>query len=485
MKTEKVLPPHSKESEMMVLGCALSSQTHLRIVCERMDDSDFHFAEHKTIFRVLKRFYDSEKPADIHLLCEELKKLDKLKAIGGPAYLTTLAQYAGTSAYIEQYTEELKTLRSKRDFLNTVHELSEEAQSNAIDLDQVLDLAQQRLSKIGKNISQENVATIGNILTEKRKQKNSYLEKLQSRWEVFSKTGKPHIPGIPTGFTALDELATVLENTHLVIVAGRPSMGKTAFALNIAANLCFEQSMEVAIFSLEMDSEQLAERLLAIDTGVPIQSLKRGTLKEKDFLRVMDASKRLQDSPLFIHEHNCASVSQLVSRARQLKEKQNIRLLIIDYLQLLSSGGRHDSRQYEIADISRRLKMLAQELEIPIICLAQLSRKVEDRQDKRPLLSDLRDSGGIEQDADVVLFLYRRDYYDPMDKPGAAEVKVAKNRHGACGTVDLAFKKETGKFQNLDPLSCETPANEMGLNSVNKTKNGSFAWMVLNHRRSM
>lgn len=460
MTTQTKIAPHSKESEMMVLGCMLTNINALNIAAESLDDSDFFFNEHKIIFHVLKSTYKADKPADVHLVFEELKRRNELEDVGGAAYITTLAQYAGTSAYVEEYVEKLKEMRMLRDIIHA----SQEVQKDSFELAdpvKIINKLKNRIENIEKNKgdSKSEIAHIGEIINGTKSQIDNrpFLEKISERQSFYEAHGKAYLTGIPTGFIDLDSKATPLEDTNLIIVAARPAMGKTALGMNIASYTCFEKNMPVGVVSLEMGRDQLLERLISSRTRIPGENIKRGILKNEEMKKIKEEAERISESPFFIIDRGCHTIQQVVSMARKLKDSKDIKLLVVDYLQLLGSGGSSDSRQYEVAEISRSLKLLAMELKIPILCIAQLSRKVEDRTDKKPLMSDLRDSGQIEQDADAILFIYRRDYYDPTDKPNQAELLLKKNRHGPEVTLNLHFDKEYGKFSNLAPLK---PAGE-------------------------
>ena len=461
-ETKVKTPPNSKDSEMIVLGCMLTSINALNVAADALDDSDFYYTEHKTIFRIIKGLYRSNKPADVHLVSEELKRQDKLEGIKGFGYLATLAQFAGTSAHIEAYVEELKEMRMRRD---TIH-LSQEVLNDSFDLADPIRIIEKLKNGIGnieknKGDSKSEVSQVGEILSGEKSQidNRTFLEKISERQSFYEAHGKPYLTGIPTGFIDLDSKAAPLEDTNLIIVAARPAMGKTALGMNIASHTCFEKNMPVGVVSLEMGRDQLLERLISSRTGIPGESIKRGMLKNEEMKKIKEEAERISDNPFFIIDRGCHTIQQVVSTARKLKDSKDIKLLVLDYLQLLGSGAPSDSRQYEVAEISRNLKVLAMELKIPILCIAQLSRKVEERTDKKPLMSDLRDSGQIEQDADAILFIYRRDYYDKNDKPNEAELLLKKNRHGSEVDIRLQFNKECGTFSNLAPINQQNTFN--------------------------
>lgn len=458
-KSSARIPPHSKEAEMMVLGCMLTNINSLNTSVDILSDADFYFNEHRFIFDAMKFLYKADKPADVHLVAEELKRRDKLTSVGGVGYLTTLAQYAGTSAHIEHYSSLVHDKAILRRMIRTAQEIENEALNEPEDVFTALDDAQQKLFQI----SQSNRATVGlnvpDILSGvKAESEMPYLKALEKRQEEYQ--NKPHgdlgITGLATHYVDLDKLINGLGKSNLIILAARPAMGKTLFALNVAANIAVQNKKSVGIFSLEMSAEQLLHRLICAHAEVSSEKIATGSLDGSEYQSVVAAVHEFQKHNIVIDDQPGIKITDLRARARRMKEAYNIDLLVIDYLQLLSGSNttrNMDSRQHEISEISRLLKNLARELDIPIICLSQLSRRVEERTGHRPMMSDLRESGSIEQDADVIIFMLRRDYYDPMDKPGQAELIIAKNRHGSIGNVNLTFLKEYVKFTNFSPES--------------------------------
>lgn len=446
--------PHSKESEMMVLGCMLTSINALNIAADNLDDADFYFTEHKIIFQILKTAYKNDKPADVHLICEELKRQDKLKAVGGAAYVTTLAQYAGTSAYIEEYADIVKSKSLLRSMINAAQIVEKKALEEPEDVHITLDDAQQLFFKISQSVNTSTGIIIRDILNGLKAESGSpFLKELQERQERFHQKGPQEhgITGIPTHFIDLDKMINGFNNSNLMILAARPAMGKSALALNIAENICLKNNLPVGIFSLEMSAEQLVHRIVCSQSEVESDKIINGSLDGAEFQRIVSCVHQLQNHVLVIDDQPGLKITDLRARARRMKESYGIGMLIIDYLQLITGSGSYrgqENRQNEISEISRMLKNLARELNIPILCLSQLSRKVEERQGHRPMMSDLRESGSIEQDADIVMFLLRREYYDPHDKPGMAELIVAKNRHGGVGNINLTFRKEIAQFAN-------------------------------------
>lgn len=453
------VPPNSKESEMMVLGCMLTSINSLNIAADALDEQDFYFTEHKIIFQSLKGAYRNDKPADCHIIAEDLKRQNKLQAVGGVGYLTTLAQYAGTSAYIEEYVEIVKNKALLRRIILAAQEIEKQALDDPQDVRVCLDEAQASFFQIGQHTNKRDGVLVSEVLSGMQSQaKLPFLKELQERQERYLQRGAedPGITGLPTHYTDLDRMINGLGNSHLLILAARPAMGKTALAINIAEQVCFKSKMAVGIFSLEMTAEQLVHRLVCSQSEVESDKIRTGALSHEEFHRVVEAVSEMQEHVMVIDDQPGLKITDLRARARRMKESYDIKLLIIDYLQLISGSStsrNSDNRVNEISEISRMLKNLARELDVPVICLSQLSRKVEERTGHRPQMSDLRESGSIEQDADIIMLLLRREYYDPNDKPGQAELIVAKNRHGGVGSVNLTFRKEIGQFANYVPVA--------------------------------
>jgi replicative DNA helicase len=442
----------SQENEMMVLGSIVNNYEKSFSSLKLVYEEDFVDPKHKIIFRAIRQVSQEKEVVDVHLVATKLMEEGTLKDIGGAGYLMTLAQYAGTSAFVEEYCDDLRNLTVKRQIISLSNSISNDLKQGA-DSSKIIEKMKGKISEIEKKKGRDRgeISSIKEIIqgTKSQIDNRPFIEKIEERQSFYKTNGKAFLTGIPTGFCDLDKQAVILEDTSLIIVAARPAMGKTALALNISSHTCIENSMPVGIISLEMGRDQLLERLISSQTRISGEKIKRGTLTDEEFKKIALESEKMSDSKLFIVDRGCSTIQQVVSIARRLKDSRDIRLLAIDYLQLLGSGGSSDSRQYEVAEISRSLKILALELKIPILCVAQLSRKVEERNDKKPLVSDLRDSGQIEQDADAIVFLYRRSYYDKTDKPNEAELLLRKNRHGPEAEVKLYFDKECGAFSNL------------------------------------
>lgn len=450
--------PNSKESELIVLGSMLTNINSLNNISELLLEKDFFYLEHKIIFRTIQSLYKKDKPVDIHLLSEELKTLGQLDAIGGIPYLTSLVHYAGTALYIEEYAHLIKSKSILRQMIETSGNIRKKAMEGREDVNLLLEEAQVSFFAISQKTGRQSGFLISDLLSMSSSEKPlSYLDELEKRQALFQENGdRRTITGIASHFCDLDPLINGFSPSNLMILAARPAMGKTAFALNIAENLCLKENISVGIFSLEMTAEQVANRIICSQSEVDHQKILLGNLTGHEFQRIFEVVTKLQTGKhtIFIDDQPGLKITDLRARARRMKENYDIRFLIIDYLQLLSGSGSfrtQENRQNEISEISRTLKTLARELNIPILCLSQLSRKVEERANHRPMMSDLRESGSIEQDADLVMFLLRREYYDPHDKPGMAELIIAKNRHGSIGSVNLVFEKEFAKFRNYSP----------------------------------
>ncbi len=399
------MAPHSKESEMIVLGSMLTSINSLNIGADGLDENDFYFTEHKIIFQTLKTFYCNDKPADVHLIAEELKRQEKLKAIGGVGYLTTLAQYAGTSAFIEEYIELVRDKSILRRMINTAQDIERKALNNPEDVHILLDDAQARFFTISQSANSSAGVLIKDLLSgTKAASQLPYLKELQSKQEQFQKKGPEElgITGLPTHFVDLDKMINGLGQSNLMILAARPAMGKTALALNIAENVAFKNSLPVGIFSLEMTAEQLLHRMICSQSEVESDKIRTGALNGVEYQRIVAAVGSMMKGTVVIDDQPGLKITDLRARARRMKESHNIQLLVVDYLQLISGSGLSrtgENRQNEISEISRMMKTLARELNLPIICLSQLSRKVEERQGHRPMMSDLRESGCLTGDA--------------------------------------------------------------------------------------
>ncbi len=463
-KQQIKIAPNSKESEMMVLGSMLTKLASLNIAADLLHPADFYYSEHQSIFAVLKELYKKEKPADIHLVAEELKRLEKLEEIGGNAYLTTLAQYAGTAAYIEEYAELIKNKSILRRMIRAAQEIEKEALDDPSHVHAALDEAQAKFFAISQQTNLQAGVPLKDLLSGLKAESGlPYLKELETRQETFLEKGEEGLAftGVPSGFVDLDKVINGLAPSNLVICAARPAMGKTAFALNIAEHVCFHQQLSVGVFSLEMSADQVLNRMICSQSEVESKKILTGSLTGVEYQRVVETVNRMQSETMIIDDQPGLRVTDLRARARRMKEIHDVDLVVVDYLQLLSGAGM-ENRQQEISEISRMLKNLARELNVPVLCLCQLSRKVEERVGHRPMMSDLRESGAIEQDADIVMFLLRQEYYDENAPPGLGEVIIGKNRHGATGTVKVSYRKEFARFGNYSEAAATADGDEAG-----------------------
>lgn len=438
--------PHSPEAEMMVLGTMINNKKALIEASDILEESDFYNDSYRLLFKCLKGFGDKEKSTDIHLIAEELKRNLEFEIIGGFSGLMTLSDFASTSANIGEYCQIVKDKAKMRKGISIAQQLEYTLLQNPEDVYETLDNAQQDLFNINESFN-----NAGKLISEIIKEKK-IVEGITQRHEDYKIYGfnENAITGLRTGFNDLDKILDGLHNSNLYILAARPAMGKTALALNICSALS-QNRRAVGIFSLEMTGEQLTHRMICTESKIPSFKIKSGNLTDKEYKAVQEAAQKIHQLPLIVDATGNLKISEIRARARRMKSKYDISLLVIDYLTLIS-GSRAENKQVEVSEISKALKSLAKELNIPILCLSQLSRKVEERAGHRPMMSDLRDSGQIEADADVVMFLLRREYYDPNDKPGQAELIIGKNRHGEVGCIPLSFDKELVVFTDYIPL---------------------------------
>jgi len=434
------IPPHNDEAEKSVLGAVLVDPEVYYKVSEVLTAEDFYSDAHKEIFTAMTQLHLSSEPIDVITLSESLKRRKSLEAVGGRSYLALLSNIVPTSSNAVQYARIVAEKAQRRELISTASEIVEQSFTEKLDTQTVLDEAERSIFEIAKTTQKSDYEELKSVLARN-------IEVIQ---EVQANGGK--LPGLPTGYRDLDFKLAGLQNSDLVIVAARPSMGKTAFALNIAQNAALKQKSRVVIFSLEMSKVQLGQRLLAMESRVNSNNLRKGNLSDSDWSDINDALDKLSKADIIIDDTPGIGVMEVRNKCRRISAEKRIDLVVIDYLQMMSSDARSESRQQEVTAISRLLKQLARELECPVIVLSQLSRAVESRQgDHRPMLSDLRESGAIEQDADVVMFLYREDYYkkDEAEKTNICEVIVAKQRAGEIGTVKLTWIPNYTKFADM------------------------------------
>ncbi len=432
--------PHSIEAEQAVVGAMLIDKEAIVAASEMISREDFYQVSQGIIFEAMVELFNEGKPVDLVTLQERLKEKDVPEEVSTLKYLGELAMAVPTSVNVSSYARIVYEKSMMRKLIKTNEEIANTCYVGAEPMDVIMETTEKRIFELLQNRNTGDYVPIKEIV----------LNALD-RIEMASKS-KGTVTGIPTGFSDLDYKLSGLQPSDLILVAARPSMGKTAFVLNIAQHVAFKQEQSVAIFSLEMSKEQLVNRLFSLESHVDAQSLRTGNLKDADWEKLIESAGIIGKSHLIIDDTPGISVTELRSKCRKYKLEQDLKLIIIDYLQLMSGslGKRSDSRQQEISEISRSLKAIARELNVPVIALSQLSRAVEQRPDHRPMLSDLRESGAIEQDADVVMFIYRDDYYNKdTDTPNQAEINIAKQRNGPIGVVNLAWIPNYTKFANL------------------------------------
>ena len=431
------ISPQSVETEVAVLGSMLLDKEAIAIAVENIDSSYFYKEGHKKIFEAVVNLYDQNKPVDLVTLSNELKTKELLEEVGGVSYLTAIVNSVPTSANIQHYAHIVKEKAILRALIKNATQIIAQAYETQENVDELLDRAEQLIFEI----SERRITSVILSLKEIVKQSIDTIDKLYQK--------KSYITGIPTGFVDFDAKTAGFQNSDLIIVAGRPSMGKSSLVLSMAEHASLVEKVPVAFFSLEMSKGQLVQRMLCSCARVEAQKVRTGFLSPSDWPHLTLAAGRLSEANIFIDDTPAISILELRAKARRLKSKHNIGLIVLDYLQLMRGAGRTESRQQEISEISRSLKALARELNVPLIAVSQLSRAVESRVDRRPQLSDLRESGAIEQDADVVVLLLRKEYYGLEEYKGLAEVIIAKQRNGPTGSINLAFIKEYTRFENL------------------------------------
>ena len=435
--SEKI-PPHNAEAEKSALGAALLSKDALTDIIDAVTAADFYDAAHREIFSVMVDLFRNNVSVDIITVCEELKKRKALEAAGGRAYIAALSSEAPSTVNAGEYAKIVAEKAAMRRLIETAENIREKAYEESMEPSEILDFAEKGIFEIAQNRQTSDFSPIKEVLLENV----AMIDRaIQTKGQVI---------GLSTGFKRLDELTSGLQKSDLVIIAARPAMGKTAFALNVAQNAAIKSGASVLIFSLEMSKAQLGQRLLAMESRVEMQKLKTGNIERNDWDRINMALDSLSRANIHIDDTPGVSVLEMKNKCRRLKSEKGLDLIVIDYLQLMKAEGRADSRQQEISTLSRYLKLLAREMDCPVIVLSQLSRAPEQRQDHRPILSDLRESGSIEQDADIVMFLYRDDYYNKenSEKPGVCEINLAKHRSGPTETCDLTWVARYTKFSD-------------------------------------
>ena len=435
MEDNTRIPPHSVEAEQSVLGSILLDKEAMISVSETLVPEDFYKEAHKVIYESMLKLYNSQSEIDLITLTDELRDQGYLDDIGGIAYITSLSTIVPTTSNIKYYINIVKEKSISRQLISAANDIINLGYDSSTKVEDVLENAEKKIFDISQERTTNDFQPINQVLTETL----SMLEKLYEE--------KSDVTGLTTGFRDLNKKINGLQRSDLLLIAARPAMGKTAFALNLVQNAALKGDASVAVFSLEMSKEQLVQRMIASQSTVELKKIKTGTLADNDWPRITDGMAILSGAKIHIDDTPGIKISELRSKCRKLKIEKGLDLVLIDYLQLMEGEGQNESRQQEIAKISRSLKILAKELDCPVVALSQLSRAPEQRADHRPMLSDLRESGSIEQDADIVMFLYRDEYYNPdTERKNIGEVIVAKNRHGETGTVELVWFGEIQKF---------------------------------------
>lgn len=434
------LPPQNIEAEQAVLGAIFLEPSALTLASEILIPEDFYRASHQKIFNAMLKLNDEGKVVDLVTVTEELAASKLIEDTGGVSYLSELASSVPTAANIEYYARIVEEKSLLRRLIRTATEIASDGYAREDEVEALLSEAEKNILAVAQR---KNAGAFHNI-------KDVLVRTYDNIEQMHQNAGE--ITGLETGFIELDRMTAGFQRNDLIIVGARPSVGKTAFALNIAQNVAQKTGENIAIFSLEMGAEQLVMRLLCAEGNIDAQRLRTGTLTDDDWGKLTMAMGSLSNTGIFIDDTPGVRISDIRSKCRRLKQEHGLGMILIDYLQLILGSGRAgENRQQEVSEISRSLKQLARELKVPVIALSQLSRGVEQRQDKRPMMSDIRESGSIEQDADIVAFLYRDDYYDKeSENKNIIEIIIAKQRNGPTGTVSLAFVKEYNKFVNLE-----------------------------------
>jgi replicative DNA helicase len=428
------IPPHNLEAENSVLGSLLIDKDAIIAVAPLLEAKYFYKDIHGRIFEAILELYENRDPIDLVTVTDKLKKKKALKAVGGSSYLASLIERVPTSAHVEMYAQIVKDAYTKRELIGVASRLVENAFDESRSVSEILDRGEQAIFSLSQKHLKQNFIAVKSVLAESFDRLDELSKKSSS------------IRGIPTGIVDLDDALAGMQQSNLLILAGRPGLGKTALALNMAAYVAVKEKIPVGIFSLEMSKEELVDRLLVSQGDIDAWRLKTGRLNDEDFSKLSDAMGKLAEAPLFIDDTPAISVLEMRTKARRLQVEQGVQLLVVDYLQLARSTRQWDSRVQEVSDISQGLKNLARELKVPVLAISQLSRAVEARGMKEPQLSDLRESGAIEQDADVVMFIYRKDDEDMEN----IQLKIAKHRNGPLRNISLRFKGDRISFYGVD-----------------------------------
>lgn len=432
--------PQNIEAEQSVLGAMINDRTSIAEATEALHSDDFYRESHKVVFGSILELYSKDIPVDLITLIEHLRATNKLEATGGITYITSLSSSVASTVNVQSYIKIVKDKSILRKLIRSANEIIDNSYNKQDNVTDVLDIAQKKIFDISQTETKSDFEHISNVLARS-------FEQLET---LFSNSAS--ITGIPSGFPELDDKTSGFQRSDMILIAARPSMGKTTFALNLAQYAALRSSKSVVIFSLEMSKEQLVQKLLCAEANIDMVSFRTGNLEDKDWESIAKASGPLGAAKIFIDDTAGVTVMEMRSKCRRIKIEHGIDMILIDYLQLMSGSG-SESRQQEVSEISRSIKALAKEMNCPVIALSQLSRAPEQRADHRPMLSDLRESGSIEQDADVVMFLYRDEYYNKeTEDKNVAEVIIAKQRNGPTGTVKLAWLGQYSKFGRLDVI---------------------------------
>jgi replicative DNA helicase len=434
------IPPHDIEAEQAILGCMLTDKDAVISAIEVLKEESFYREDNRAIYSAILSLYSRNEPVDIITVKAELVEQGNFERVGGLEYLAELPERVPTTANVEKYIKIVDEKATLRSLIQTSNELIALGYDESEDVDSIMDMAEKKVFGLSQKKSAKGYTALKDVLVGSFAE----LEKLYNQ--------KGNVTGITTGFIDLDNKTAGLHNSDLIIIAARPAMGKSAFAINLATNAAIKANVPAVIFNLEMSKEQVGNRILCSEAMVDSNKIRTGQIEDEDWMKLATTLGELSEAPIYIDDTPGISIMEIRAKCRKLKLEKNIGLIVIDYLQLIQGTGKKNaSREQEISEISRSLKILAKELDVPVIALSQLSRTAERRDDKRPMLSDLRESGAIEQDADIVIFLYRDDYYnEDTEKKNVAEVILAKHRGGSTGTVELAWMPSYTKFANLD-----------------------------------
>lgn len=433
------IPPHNKEAEQSTLGACMLSKDALSEISDIVVDNDFYDAAHSEIYKAIINLFKENISVDIVTVCDELRKRGTLETAGGRAYIASLPAGVPSASGAVGYARIVSEKAQLRRLISTADRIKDESFNESEDAGHILDNAERRIFDIAAKKQSRNFTHIKDVM----------LKNIDMIDKAIKSEGR--ITGLPTGFHKLDELTSGLQKSDLIIVAARPAMGKSSFALNLALNAAKKGDAGVIIFNLEMSADQLGQRLLSMESNIELTRLRTGKIERNDWQRINLATDQLSRINITIDDTPGISIMEMKNKCRRMKAQYGLDLIIVDYLQLMESEGRSDSRQQEVSKISRYFKLLAREMDCPVILLSQLSRAPELRQDHRPMLSDLRESGSIEQDADIVIFLYRDDYYNGADseRPGVCEVNLAKHRNGSTGKLELTWVDRYTKFSDM------------------------------------